>query len=165
MFANARADALGNVSRDLRAVCVAGGAFLYSSPPTKRDGVYYNALPPLILSGLHLSHQTTDVLLDSVDSAAIVPARIALSVPIVNAYPNPLSTGPIFASHPLDMQVIDTATKVLSESDESAPIKMHTGAPTCNIEVKLLKIDEKAVLGGADPDGEVSARLWAFLVW
>jgi hypothetical protein len=33
---------------------------------------------------------------------------------------------------------------------------MHTGAPTCNIEVKLLGIQEEAVAGGVDPDGEVS---------
>lgn len=88
------------------------------------------------------------------DAAAVVPARIAFSVPIVTAYPSPLSAGPVFASHPLDMQVLDT-----SNETDSGPSKTHTGAPTCNVEVKLLHISEEAVAGGADPEGEVST-IW-----
>jgi hypothetical protein len=99
-----------------------------------------------------------DNAIEPVDGAAIVPARIALSVPIVNAYPNPLSAGPVFASHPLDMQVLDTRAKssFAAEEKEEGQSKTHTGAPTCNIEVKLLRINEEAVVGGADPEGEVS---------
>ena len=33
---------------------------------------------------------------------ALPPARIALSVPIVNAHDHPLVAGPVFFSHPLD---------------------------------------------------------------
>ena len=114
---------------------------------------------------LYLSHVTIysgpslTTPIEPVDGAAIVPARIALSVPIVNAYPNPLSAGPVFASHPLDMQVLDTRAKPLSsavEEKEEKQSKTHTGAPTCNIEVKLLGVNEEAVVGGADPEGEVS---------
>ncbi|KIM28964.1 hypothetical protein M408DRAFT_329011 [Serendipita vermifera MAFF 305830] len=90
------------------------------------------------------------------DAAAIVPARIALSVPIVAAYPSPLSTGPVFASHPLDLQVLDPGSG--SGEADSSPSKTHTGAPTCNIEIKLLHIAEEAVNGGADPEGELCIR-------
>jgi hypothetical protein len=58
------------------------------------------------------------------------------------------------------MQVVDTRVKASSsavQENEEGQSKTHTGAPTCNIEVKLLGIHEEAVVGGADPEGEVSS--------
>lgn len=83
-----------------------------------------------------------------VDSDQLLSARVAFSLPVINVYPNPLSAGPVFASHPLDMQ--------LSEITEKPSIG-HVGPPTCNIEVKLLDVDEAALASGADPVGKVSA--------
>ena len=117
---------------DLRAVCIGGGARFTALTSQSSVDIYF---------------------IEPSEAAAIVPARIAFSVPIVTAYPSPLAAGPVFASHPLDMQVLDGGE---SNDSESAPAKTHTGAPTCNVEIKLLNIAEEAVEGGADPEGEVS---------
>lgn len=75
----------------------------------------------------------------------VTPARIALSVPIVNAFTHPLSPAPALATHPLDLQ-------------ELPNVDAHTGPPGINVEVKLRGVDDAAVEGGADPVGEVLTR-------
>jgi long-chain acyl-CoA synthetase len=70
---------------------------------------------------------------------SLLAARIALSVPMVNAYTNPVSTAPIFASHVLDVQEF--------------PGHAHVGPPGINVEVKLIGVDDKTVEGGGDPMG------------
>lgn len=70
-------------------------------------------------------------------------------MPVVNAFSHPLSSSPIFASHPLDLQMLDIG------KEDSDSMNAHTGPPSCNIEVKLLKLNEEAVAAGADPEGEV----------
>jgi long-chain acyl-CoA synthetase len=102
----------------------------------------------VVRSTLHPKPIPLIVTIEPLDSTALVTARIAFSVPIVNAYPNPLSAGPVFASHPLDMQQLETNQAKMS----------HCGPPTCNIEVKLLGINEAAVETGSDPLGELCVR-------
>ncbi|KAF8160591.1 hypothetical protein BJ912DRAFT_1150914 [Pholiota molesta] len=75
----------------------------------------------------------------------LTPARIALSVPIVNVFTHPLSPAPVLATHPLDLQ-------------ELPNVDAHTGPPGINVEVKLRGVDDDAVEGGADPVGEVLTR-------
>ncbi|KAH7107449.1 acetyl-CoA synthetase-like protein [Auriculariales sp. MPI-PUGE-AT-0066] len=71
------------------------------------------------------------------DAATLPASRIALSVPIVNAFAYPLVAGPVFGSHPLDVQAFPAvAGDVLSDIQ-------HFGPPTTNIEVKLVNVSEE----------------------
>lgn len=66
-----------------------------------------------------------------------------------------MSASPIFASHPLDMQLLETTQPDFPD----APSKLlHCGPPLCNIEVKLTGINEDVVESGADPVGELCIR-------
>lgn len=89
------------------------------------------------------------------ESSHVPPSRIILSVPLVNAYIHPVSTGPIFASHPLDLQVFPVSPEQLADPFE--PLA-HTGPPTCNIEVKLGGVEDVAAESGADLIGLVMIR-------
>jgi len=71
-----------------------------------------------------------------------------LSIPIVNAFMHLMSTAPILASHPLDLQEFP---------DGDAPIA-RCGAPTVNVEVKLIGVDDELVESGGDPKGELLVR-------
>lgn len=88
----------------------------------------------------------------SVGSDALTPARIALSTPILNAHDHPLVAGPVFFSHPLDLQMfegqIDAAHPQFNDI-------AHSGPPSTNIEAKLVGIDDAAVENGANPVGQV----------
>ncbi|KAG8831329.1 hypothetical protein FRC17_003282 [Serendipita sp. 399] len=88
-----------------------------------------------------------------ISQVSLLPARIALSVPIISVYANPLSASPIFASHPLDMQILET-----SDNDEPETRNAHSGPPTYNVAVKLLRIHEESVIAGGDPEGEICVR-------
>lgn len=80
------------------------------------------------------------------DSDALTPARITLSVPFVNARIHPVSTAPIFASHPLDLQTF-------------APSSIaHVGPPVINVEVKLKEVNDGEVESGKDPVGKLFVR-------
>lgn len=81
----------------------------------------------------------------------LTPARVALSVPLVNAHTHPLVTAPIFASHGHDLQTF-------SQSDSSDAGIAHVGPPTVNIEAKLVGLDDEAVEKGADPVGTLHVR-------
>jgi long-chain acyl-CoA synthetase len=85
----------------------------------------------------------------TVPASLLTQARIALSVPLVIAYTHPLVSAPIFASHPYDVQ-----TFAVTSDQETA----HVGAPTVNIEVKLVGVDDGAVEKGADPEGVLHVR-------
>lgn len=81
------------------------------------------------------------------------PARIALSVPLINSYTHPLVPGPVLASHPLDLQDFPP----LVNDALSSPIA-HVGPPSVNTEVKLVGLDDSLVEAGADPSGMLLIR-------
>lgn len=68
-------------------------------------------------------------------------SRIALSVPLINTHIEPISTAPILASHPFDLQHFPPS----KPEEEMA----HVGPPAANVEVKLM----------ADSDAEVDQNL------
>ncbi|KAI0035954.1 acetyl-CoA synthetase-like protein [Vararia minispora EC-137] len=77
----------------------------------------------------------------------LTPARIALSIPLVHAFTHPISTAPIFASHPHDLQTFAHALPVA-----------HVGPPVVNIEVKMKGVDDAAIERGEDPVGKLFVR-------
>jgi long-chain acyl-CoA synthetase len=79
---------------------------------------------------------------------ALTPARISLSVPIVNVLIHPSTSGPLCATHAFDLQSLP------SIEDEPA----HVGAPSVNVEVKLTGADDAAIERGSDPNGELLVR-------
>ncbi|KII89018.1 hypothetical protein PLICRDRAFT_29438 [Plicaturopsis crispa FD-325 SS-3] len=91
-----------------------------------------NALRGVIVSG------------GPIEATSLTPARAVLSVPFVNAHIHPLVSGPVFASHPLDLQSFPA-----SAEDDLAPV----GPPSVNLEAKLVGVQDDAIEGGADPVG------------
>lgn len=93
---------------------------------------------------------------------ALTPSRIALSVPVINVHSHPTAAGPVFASHPLDLQTFPTSassTPSLSAADAYAFTYLApVGPPTVNVEVKLTGVDDAAVEAGADPVGALYLR-------
>ncbi|KAK7693285.1 hypothetical protein QCA50_002852 [Cerrena zonata] len=90
------------------------------------------------------------------ESSVLTPARIALSVPLVNAHIHPVVAGPVLASHPLDLQTfpVTPATPGSSATDNFAfAYQAPIGPPSINIEAKLTGVDDTAVENGADPIG------------
>ncbi|KAG6891047.1 hypothetical protein C0992_010709 [Termitomyces sp. T32_za158] len=83
------------------------------------------------------------------DAAVVTPARIALSIPIVNAYTHPYVPGPVFASHPFDLQDFPTLKNSLVA---------HVGPPSVNVEVKMIGVDEPTMETGGDPGGILLIR-------
>jgi long-chain acyl-CoA synthetase len=81
-------------------------------------------------------------------------ARIAFSIPIVNTFIHPLVAGPVFASHPLDLQYFPAAALGQDPSRHLA----HVGPPSVNVEAKLVGVDDQAVEDGANPVGVLSVR-------
>ena len=79
---------------------------------------------------------------------ALTPARISLSVPLVNVLIHPSTSGPLCATHAFDLQSLP------SIEDEPA----HVGAPSVNVEVKLTGADDAAIERGSDPNGELLMR-------
>ncbi|RDB24239.1 Long-chain-fatty-acid--CoA ligase 5 [Hypsizygus marmoreus] len=83
-------------------------------------------------------------------ASVVTPARVALSIPLINSYTHPLVPGPVLASHPLDLQDFPAATNESSVA--------HVGPPSVNTEVKLVGVDDEAVENGADPVGLLLIR-------
>lgn len=83
----------------------------------------------------------------------LTPARIALSVPLVNAFAHPLVTAPVLASNPLDLQDIPSPPN----KDGTTTIA-HTGPPGVNVEVKLVGVNDEVVENGGDPVGGLLVR-------
>ncbi|KAI0080591.1 acetyl-CoA synthetase-like protein [Panus rudis PR-1116 ss-1] len=97
------------------------------------------------------------------EAESLMPARIALSVPIVNAYIHPAVSGPVLASHPLDLQSFPPTPPVASgkasASDNFAfAYQAPVGPPTINAEVKLAGVDDDSVEKGEDPVGYLLVR-------
>ncbi|TFK55202.1 acetyl-CoA synthetase-like protein [Heliocybe sulcata] len=89
------------------------------------------------------------------EAAALPAARVALSVPIVNAFTNPLVPGPVLASHPLDLQSFPVPGE--ASSDPFAQ-HYHCGPPSINVEAKLLGVKDDVVEAGGDPEGALFVR-------
>ncbi|GLB35348.1 putative AMP-binding enzyme [Lyophyllum shimeji] len=83
------------------------------------------------------------------NAAVLTPARIALSIPLVNSYTHPLVPGPVLASHPLDLQDFPG----LKDS-----LVAHVGPPSVNIEAKLVGVDDGKVESGEHPVGSLRIR-------
>ncbi|KAG2077832.1 acetyl-CoA synthetase-like protein [Suillus decipiens] len=81
---------------------------------------------------------------------ALVPARLALSIPLINTHTHGSAAGPIFATHAFDLQILP------SSSPAAEPA--HVGAPSVNVEAKLIGVNDNAVEKGADPVGEILVR-------
>ncbi|KAF8136305.1 hypothetical protein EV363DRAFT_1446732 [Boletus edulis] len=79
---------------------------------------------------------------------ALTPARISLSVPLINAHIHGSTCGPMFATHAFDLQCLPSA-----EGEQA-----HIGAPSVNVEVKLVGVDDAAIVRGNDPKGEIAVR-------
>ncbi|OAX35006.1 acetyl-CoA synthetase-like protein [Rhizopogon vinicolor AM-OR11-026] len=81
---------------------------------------------------------------------SLAPARIALSVPLINIHTHGSAAGPLFATHASDMQMLP--------SSSATPEPAHVGAPSINVEAKLVGVDDDVVEKGADPIGEILVR-------
>jgi len=97
-----------------------------------------------------------------IEAQSLVPSRIALSVPLVNVHSHPLVAGPVFASHPLDLQ---TFTPAVPEAQSAGAADAYAftylapvGPPSVNVEAKLFSVDDAAIEGGADPCGALYVR-------
>jgi len=86
----------------------------------------------------------------NLDAAYLTSARIALSVPFVNAFTHPLVAAPVLASHAFDLQDFYSTTT----SKGVAP----TGPPGVNVEAKLVNVDDDGVEKGGDPSGDLLVR-------
>ncbi|KAF8892593.1 hypothetical protein BD779DRAFT_1436906 [Infundibulicybe gibba] len=83
-----------------------------------------------------------------IDASALTDSRIALSVPLVNAYTHPMVPGPVLASHPLDLQ----------DFSENRSELAHVGPPSVNIEAKLVNVNDESIEQGNDPVGNLLIR-------
>jgi len=94
------------------------------------------------------------------ETEATTPARIALSIPIVNAHIHPAVAGPVLASHPLDLQTFPTTPSTSSNAADnfSFTYQAPVGPPTINIEAKLAGVDDASVEAGGDPIGSLLVR-------
>ena len=95
------------------------------------------------------------------DNQILTPARIALSIPLVNAYTHPLVSGPVLASHALDLQVFPSEPASASASaaeNYSFTYVAPVGPPSINVECKLVNVDDATVEGGGDPVGTLLLR-------
>lgn len=99
---------------------------------------------------------------------ALTPARVALSIPLVNAFTHPLCAAPVLATHPLDLQDFARAatTSAFSEklsSDNGTAAEGYArsapfGPPAVNVETKLVGVDDEAVENAMDPEGTLLVR-------
>jgi long-chain acyl-CoA synthetase len=81
----------------------------------------------------------------------LVPAQVALSVPLVRVHAHPAVVGPATASHALDVQMFPP------QGGKFANVA-HGGPPAINVEAKLIGVDDEAVEKGGDPEGELWLR-------
>ncbi|KAJ7632430.1 acetyl-CoA synthetase [Roridomyces roridus] len=81
-------------------------------------------------------------------SEILTPARVALSVPLINCFSHPLVAGPILASHALDLQDLGS----------EGPGLAHSGPPSINCEVKLVGVEDEAIEKGGNPSGVLMVR-------
>ncbi|KAI5123321.1 hypothetical protein M0805_009342 [Coniferiporia weirii] len=127
----------------------------YLSKDSMWDRSVFVSARKTVLKEMALSLRAVIVSTGMLEAKTVTPARIALSVPVVNAYEHPLVAGPVFFSHPLDFQMFGAApSSVKPQVTDFA----HVGPPSINIEAKLVGVDDNAIEGGADPVGEIAVR-------
>lgn len=107
-------------------------------------------------------HSLIFISVGPLENQILTPARVALSVPLVNTYTHPLVSGPVLASHPLDLQTFPNE-QPSSSSKSAAENYTFTyvapvGPPAVNVEAKLTGIDEDAIENGGDPVGTLFIR-------
>lgn len=137
MFDAARSAVLGGIGNSVRGVVVSGGEFLW---------YYYTCLNPMSLIILYAG---------PLELSYITPARIALSVPLVNSYIHPLVTGPVLASHALDLQIFPSPPQ---NNTDPFTFTAHVGSPSINVEAKLINVQDQSVENGEDPIGVLLVR-------
>lgn len=87
-----------------------------------------------------------------IEAKTMTPARIALSIPLVNSLTHPLVSGPVLASHAFDLQDFPAPS-----NGPLTPVA-HTGPPSVNIEAKLVGVEDDQVENGANPVGILFVR-------
>ncbi|PCH38668.1 acetyl-CoA synthetase [Wolfiporia cocos MD-104 SS10] len=97
------------------------------------------------------------------EAQSLVPSRIALSVPLVNTHTHHAIAGPVFATHPLDLQAFPPSPAGSSASSSASDAYAFTylapvGPPAANVEAKLLGVDDAAIEDGGDPCGTLYVR-------
>lgn len=115
-----------------------------------------------VLRVSHLCLTLAPLIAGPLEAQALTPSRIALSVPVINVHSHPVVAGPVFASHPLDLQTFPASTPS-TPSASAADAYAFTylspvGPPSVNVEAKLTGVDDSAVEGGADPIGALHVR-------
>lgn len=85
----------------------------------------------------------------------MTPAKLILSVPLVNVYSSPLVAGPVCASHGLDLQAFRVSQEQMNGNEALFTNVGHVGPPTINVEIKLTGVDDDAIEEGTNPMGEV----------
>lgn len=78
-----------------------------------------------------------------------------MSIPLVNAHTHPVAAGPLFASHPVDLQIFPISPEHASDPFERLA---HIGPPSCNVEAKLAGVNDEATENGSDPVGMIMIR-------
>ena len=79
----------------------------------------------------------------------------------MNAYTHPLVSGPVLASHALDLQAFPSEPTTASKSaaeNYSCTYVAPVGPPTINVECKLVGVDDITVEAGGDPVGTLLLR-------
>lgn len=114
------------------------------------------------IQGFFIHQNSTDCFhIGPLESSVLTPARIALSVPLVNAHIHPVVAGPVLASHPLDLQTFPATPATpgsLAADNFAFAYQAPVGPPSINIEAKLTGVDDAAVENGADPIGSLWVR-------
>ena len=139
VFDSARAKVMGKGAGTVRAIIISGGTTY----------IYVGRLIAHLLQ------------LGALEATALTPARIALSIPLVNSYTHPAVAGPVFASHPLDLQTFPHVSPVQSATaaeNYAFTYDCPVGPPTVNIESKLLGVNDEAIEKGSDPVGALVVR-------
>lgn len=82
-------------------------------------------------------------------------------MPLIFTHNHPQVSGPVLATHALDVQSFpaETASSGASAADNYAFSYLSAvGAPTVNIEAKLVGVDDTLVESGGDPVGNLMVR-------
>ena len=82
-------------------------------------------------------------------------------MPLVLAHSHPQVSGPVLATHPLDVQTfpVDAPATGSSAADNYAfSYLAAVGAPSINVEAKLKGVDDASVESGNDPVGRLLLR-------
>ncbi|KAF9246574.1 hypothetical protein BU15DRAFT_85321 [Melanogaster broomeanus] len=112
------------------------------------DRTVFDSAREYVMGGMANTVKATVVSGGPLPNDSLSPARIALSIPLINAHIHPSTSGPLFATHAFDLQSLP--------SIQGEPA--HVGAPSMNVEVKLTGLKDAEVERGSDPRGELLVR-------